>query len=146
MRSTFILTFLALNVAAITSAQTPGPSGTTAPTLRLTVDDAVRMALDQNVDLRADRIDPAISDAQVAAAAGFFRPTFTSGVQQNNQLQPPTSFLIPVATSNDVTTSSAGLTQHLPRFGTSYSVAWNATHTNSNSILNSYNPLVQSGL
>jgi outer membrane protein TolC len=104
------------------------------------------MALDRNVDLKADRIDPAISDARVAAARGLFRPLFNTAVQRNNQLQPPASFLIPAATRNDVLTSSAGLSQRLERFGTTYSFAWNATHTDSNSILNSYNPLVQSGL
>ena len=38
------------------------------------------------------------------------------------------------------------MAQRLPWFGTSYSIAWNAAHTNSNSFLNSYNPLLQSGL
>src|SRR5262249_50676222 len=43
-------------------------------------------------------------------------------------------------------TGNAGLAQRLPWFGTTYNVSWSATHTNSNSFLNSYNPLVQSGL
>src|SRR6202035_6105714 len=34
----------------------------------------------------------------------------------------------------------------LPRFGTSYNIGWTASHTSSNSFLNSYNPLLQSGL
>ena len=38
-------------------ASTPAPAAGT--TLHLTVDDAVKMALDQNVDLAADRLDPA---------------------------------------------------------------------------------------
>ena len=104
------------------------------------------MALDNNVDLAADRLDPQIGDARVAAAAGVFRPSITSNVGRNNQLQPPASFLIPSATRTDVVTSSVGLNQRLPWFGTSYSVSWNTSHTNSNSFLNSYNPLLQSGL
>jgi hypothetical protein len=44
---------------------------------RLTVDEAVKMALEHNVDLNADRLDPQISDTRVAAAAGAFRPTST---------------------------------------------------------------------
>jgi outer membrane protein len=135
--STFPLAFLL--TGAIVSAQTP-------TVLRLTVDDAVKMALDHNVDLNADRLDPQISDTRVAAANAAFRPTFNSGVNRNNQLQPPSSFLIPTPTRTDAMTSSAGLSQKLPWYGTSYSVAWNAVHTNSNSFLNSYNPLVQSGL
>src|SRR6185295_15417430 len=38
------------------------------------------------------------------------------------------------------------VSQRLPWFGTAYSLSWSATHTDSNSFLNSYNPLLQSGL
>jgi outer membrane protein len=127
------------SVAAWAQSVSPAP-------MPLTVDEAVTLALDHNLDLRADRIDPEISDARVAAAAGAFRPMLTTGVQRNNQLQPPSNFLFPVATRNDVVTSSAGISQQLPWFGASYSVAWSASHTDSNSFLNSYNPLLQSGL
>src|SRR5262249_39254129 len=69
----------------------------------------------------ANRLEPQIGDARVAAAAGAFRPSLTSNVGRNNQLQPPASFLIPSATRADVVTSSIGLNQRLPWFGTSYS-------------------------
>jgi len=134
------LVILALGGTAY--GQTPA---TSAP-LRLTVDEAVRMALDHNPDLSADRLDPQISDTRVAAAAGVFRPAMTSSVNRNNQIQPPTSFLIPTPTQTDAVTSSAGLQQRLPWFGTSYAASWNAVHTDSNSFLSSYNPLVTSGL
>jgi len=130
--------------ATIASAQTP-PASTPAP-LRLTVDEAVRMALEHNPDLNADRLDPQISDTRVAAAAGAFRPSITSGLNRNNQLQPPTSFLIPTPTRTDAVTSSAGVSQKLPWFGTSYSASWNTVHTDTNSFLTSYNPLLTSGL
>src|SRR5262249_55843543 len=64
----------------------------------------------------------------------------------NNQLQPPSSFLTPVATRTDVVTSNTGFAQRLPWFGTSYNVSWSTSHTNTNSFLSSYNPLLQSGL
>jgi len=146
-------TFIVLAAAALGSALLPGaagaqtsPSANAPATIRLTVDEAVKMALDHNIDLTAERLDPQISDTRVAAAAGVFKPSFNTGVNRNNQLQPPSSFLVPTATRNDVVTSSAGVSQRLPWFGTSYSVAWNAVHTDSNSFLQSYNPLLQSGL
>ena len=141
MRTTILTTFGAVIVAATVSAQTTTPA-----TLRLTVDDAVKMALDHNIDLNVDRLDPQISDTRVAAAAGAFKPTFNTNVQRNSALQPPSSFLFPVATSNDAVSSNAGMAQRLPWFGTTYNIGWTATHTDSNSFLNSYNPLVQSGL
>jgi HAE1 family hydrophobic/amphiphilic exporter-1 len=124
-------------------AQTTGGS---AEPLRLTVEDAVRMAGDNNVDLKADRLEPQIGDMRVAAAAALFKPVFSTSLQRNDQLQPPASFLIPLATETNLVTSNVGLNQRLPWLGTSYSVSWNTSHTNSNSFLNSYNPLVQSGL
>jgi outer membrane protein len=142
MRKTSLIVLATAALAAPALAQQPAAPAT----LRLTVEDAVKMALDHNVDLSADRLSPQISDTRVAAAAGAFKPMFNTGVNRNNQLQPPSSFLIPTATRTDVVTSSAGVSQSLPWLGTSYNVSWNATHTDSNSFLNSYNPLVQSGL
>src|SRR5206468_510241 len=50
------------------------------------------------------------------------------------------------ATRNDVTSSSVGLDQKLPWLGTSYRLSVTAAHTDSNSFLNSYNPILESGL
>ena len=145
MRIPLAFVFLAAVATVPAAAQTPA-SAPAAATLRLSVDDAVKLALDQNVDLRAARLDPQISDTRVAAAASAFKPSLTTSVQRSNQLQPPASFLIPAATRTDVATSSAGVTQRIPWFGTSYTVSWNAARTDSNSFLNSFNPLLQSGL
>ncbi|MEO8260054.1 MAG: TolC family protein [Acidobacteriota bacterium] len=139
MRRLLLATFILSGIAATATAQTP-------PTLRLTVDDAVRLALQNNPDLKADRLDPQISDTRTAFATSAFKPSFNTSVQRNNQLQPPAGFLVPTPTRNDAVTSNAGFSQRLPWFGTSYSAAWNTVHTTSNSFLNSYNPLLQSGL
>ena len=141
MRKSLLVASLVIAAARGSSAQTSEPA-----TLRLTADEAVRMALEHNIDLSVDRLDPQISDTRVAAAAGVFRPTVSTAVNSNNQLQPPSSFLIPTATRTDVMTETAGVSQRVARFGTSYSISWTAAHTNSNSFLNSYNPLVTSGL
>jgi HAE1 family hydrophobic/amphiphilic exporter-1 len=143
MGRTTLIALLASGLASTAWGQT---AAKTPATLRLTVDDAVRMALDDNVDLIADRLDPQISDTRVAAASGAFRPSITSSVQSNIQLQPPSNLLFPTATQTNLISTNAGLSQRLPWFGGSYSVSWTTTHTDSNSFLNSYNPLLQSGL
>ena len=139
----FILAFASATPALSQTVQTGAAS---VETLRLTVDEAVRMALDHNVDLAAARFEPQIGDARVAAAAGAFRPAISSNVFRNNQLQPPAGLLTPTPTRTDTMTSSIGLDQKLPWFGTSYRVSWDGSHTESNSFLNSYNPLLRSGL
>jgi len=144
MRKTSVIALFSILSAAPAFAQAPQTPPAT--TLRLSVDEAVSMALDHNIDLNVDRLDPQISDTRVAAANGAFKPTLGSSFNSNNQLQPPSSFLIPTATRTDAMTESIGVGQRLSRFGTQYSLSWNAVHTNSNSFLNSYNPLVTSGI
>ncbi|HUR34224.1 MAG TPA: TolC family protein [Vicinamibacterales bacterium] len=140
MRNNWIAALVFALAPSIASAQTaPAP-------LKLTVDEAVKMALENNVDLAADRLDPRIGDTRVAAATGLFKPTVASSVNRNNQLSPPSSLLFPTSTRNDVVTSNVGLSQRLPWFGTSYSIGWDTSHTQSNSFLNSFNPLLRSGL
>src|SRR6185295_5076556 len=107
MRKTILTTLSAVLVSTTVSAQT------TPAVARLTADEAVRMALDHNIDLNVDRLDPQISDTRVAAAAGAFKPTFVTSVQRNSQVQPPASFLFPIATSSDLVSSNAGLAQRL---------------------------------
>jgi HAE1 family hydrophobic/amphiphilic exporter-1 len=143
MSRTTLIALFAVGLAVTASAQTPAQMPAM---LRLTVDEAVKMALDHNVDLAADRLDPQISDTRVAAAAGVFRPTVNTGVNSSNQLLPPSNFLTPVAQETDVVSTTAGLAQSLPWYGTTYNLGWTTSHTNSNSILNSYNPLLQQGL
>jgi outer membrane protein len=144
MHRTSILFVLALSSASPAFPQTT--TAAAADTLRLTVEEAVRMSLEHNVDLAGDRLDPQIGDARVAAAAAAFRPAISSNVLRNNQLQPPANLLTPSATRTDVVTSTVGVDQKLPWFGTSYRIAWDASHTESDNFLNSYNPLLRSGL
>jgi len=118
MRKTSVIALFSILSAAPAFAQAPQTPPAT--TLRLSVDEAVSMALDHNIDLNVDRLDPQISDTRVAAANGAFKPTLGSSFNSNNQLQPPSSFLIPTATRTDAMTESIGVGQRLSRFGTQY--------------------------
>ena len=115
--------------------------------LRLTTDAAVKMAIENNTSLAADRIDPRISDTRVAQAVAAFKPTLASTVQRTNQTDPPASFLVSANGQNtDTMSSSVGMNQKLPWFGTSYRVSWDTSHVDSTSFLNTFNPTVRSGL
>lgn len=131
-----VLLALAPTVALAQAPATP---------LSLTVDEAVKLALENNLDLKADRLDPQIGDTRVAAASGLFKPNLFSTVNRNNQLQPPSSLLFPISTKTDVVTTNVGLNQRLPWLGTSYNVGWDTSNTDSNNFLNSFNPLLRSG-
>ena len=59
--------------------------------LKLTRDEAVRMAVENNPDLAADRYDPAISAGTTHRRQSRIPADAAAGVQRNSQLQPPTS-------------------------------------------------------
>lgn len=143
MRTAIRTSWLAAALLAL--APTVALAQAPATPLPLSVDEAVKLALENNLTLKADRLDPQIGDTRVAAASGLFKPTISSVVNRNNQLQPPSSLLFPISTRTDVVTTNVGLNQRLPWFGTSYNVAWDTSHTDTNNFLNSFNPLLRSG-
>src|ERR1044071_9453813 len=65
-----------------------------APQVRqLTVDDAVRLALENNLGIRVARIDPQIQDLSVALARAAWIPSLTTTVQKASTESPANSFL-----------------------------------------------------
>ena len=105
------------------------------------------MALEHNVDLNADRLDPQISDTRVAAAAGAFKPTFNTSVQLEQ----------PAAAAGELPDSDADADRRrsarTPASASGCRGSARPTASagrrrtpSSNSFLNSYNPLLQSGL
>jgi outer membrane protein TolC len=77
-----------------TPVVTPGPVQTLqGPTVSLTADDAVARALERNLDIQVQRLEPQILDLQVAALWANYRPTFTSSLFTQNATDLPNSQL-----------------------------------------------------
>lgn len=145
---------LTAGIAAPLSGQTmPGSSaaraagGSNASVLRLSIDDAVKLALDKNLTLQAQRLAPEIQDAALAAARGAWKPTVTVRLDQNRTNVPSTSIF---AGSDGVLWSDriAGQfqwRQALPSGG-SYSIAWDNSRVRSNSLFDTPNPALLSTL
>ena len=99
----------------ITLGPSIGAAQTSSAPLKLTIDDAVRMALQNNLELATARIDPQISDARVAGASSIFQADAGHGrVCATTSCSRRGSFLIPTSTRNDVVTSNVGLNKQLP--------------------------------
>jgi len=75
--------------------------------IRLTLDDALRRALENNYQIRADGFGPAISAAQAVQAAAVFDVAFFANITRNNTDQPTPSALF--ATETDTTQISGGV-------------------------------------
>jgi HAE1 family hydrophobic/amphiphilic exporter-1 len=115
--------------------------------LKLSRDETIKMALQNNPELAVSRYDPSIGDAQVSAARGAFAPTLQSGFQRNHQAQPSTNLFSGTEGINtNLWSSNFGVSQLLPRGGGTYSAGLDASRTSTNSLLTSLNPQLDAGL
>jgi len=121
-----------------------------AQTRQLTVDEAVRLALDNNLGIQIARINPQIQDLAVAFARAAWVPTFTTQVQGSSATTPNASFLNASTggqnqTVNGRMLSNVGVTQQTP-WGGSYSVGWDSSRSTTNSLFTNFSPQLNSTL
>lgn len=114
---------------------------------RLTADEAVRLAAENNLGIQIARYDPQIEDLNVAQARAGWTPTFNSTFQQNNAQQPPNSFLSGAqgALTSDQFSTSSGVEQLLP-WGGRYSIGWDSARSTTNNFFSNFNPQLRSSL
>jgi outer membrane protein TolC len=126
------------------TAQADQPAG---PVRRLTADEAVNMALEQNLGLRAERLSPQIQDLSVAQAQAAFTPSFFSTIRTTSNESPSSSFLSGTAQTinDDQFNSNLGIQQNVRWGGGSYQVAWAGSRTTTTGFT-SFNPQLRSSL
>jgi outer membrane protein TolC len=134
----------AIVTAAPALAQTPQVDRTN---LNLTLDDAVRRAVEHNPDLAIVRLDTDSNAARVAEAQGAYVPLFNTKLGRSSSAAAPSSFL-PGASAIDEQDwfSSTGLQQRLRWGGGTWSASWDAARTTTNSPFTVFDPTTQSGL
>ncbi len=132
----------AVQAAAHAAAQQPGES-----VRRLSIDEAVKLALEQNLGIQIQRIDPQIQDTTVALSRSFWSPSLTSSFSKNSQTQQPTSSLSGGATSilNANLSSAVGLNQTLP-WGGAYTATWNSSRFTTTNLFQGFSPQIGSNL
>ena len=117
----------------------PPPPG---ETVNLTLDEATARALERNLDIAVERLNPQTFDLNIARLRAAYRPTATSTFGQLSRVQPPTSTLNggQGGVENTTTTYNTGLTQLVPWGGGSASFQFNNNkQVTSNNLVN-YNP------
>jgi len=119
--------------AAQAAAQPEQPTG---PTRRLSMEEATRLAVEQNLGIRIQRLDPQIQDLSVAQARSSWAPTVTTQFNRNSATTQSTNAFS--ATNNAGTFSNGvGLNQTLPTGG-SYVVNWFSSRINTNDPVTTY--------
>jgi outer membrane protein TolC len=124
--------------------------------LMLSLEDAISLALENNLDISVQRYGPWIADTAVlrakagqGTAAGSFDPTLTSLFAWDRRSIPINNpflaggGLTQTALTNYTTNANFGYTQGFPT-GTAYQITWNNTRSSTTSASTFLNPSVQS--
>jgi len=118
----------------------PGES----PKVPLTLDDAVKLALDRNLDIAVQRLNPQISDLAYASVRSIYYPSLTSTIQTQSLTQASTNTIqggsIGSGVTNGTSTFNGGVTQSVPWGGGSYSLTLNNSRGTTDSTISRYNP------
>jgi outer membrane protein TolC len=110
------------------------------PMLELSLEEAVRRALENNLDIKVESYNPLFSAESVRAAQGSYDPFFSSVLDKNSRTTPQTSaFTGGQKVETDGATWNVGLGQYAPSGG-SVSLAFNNTKTDTNNIFSTFNP------
>jgi len=115
---------------------------------RMTVEEAVALALENNLGIRVARIDPQIEDLNVLSARTGWTPSFSSTFQSNSSDAPNQNFLSGAQggkTTTDQFASNFGVSQTL-RWGGRYDVGWDSSRLNSNNSFSTFSPQLRSSL
>ena len=126
------------------AAQTRAP-GQTRPVVRLTLEEAVTFALDRNLDIAVQRLNPEINDIAIASIRTIYHPALTSTFSSTSQTTPNSSSVqgsqfagVPIVTSTAV--FNGGIAQSVPWGGGSFTAALNNNRNTTTSLNTLYNP------
>jgi outer membrane protein len=138
---------VSLLAAALQEAAAQQPA-TTGQVRRLTADEAVKLAIENNLGIQIARYDPRIEDLNMASARANWSPSFTSTVQSNRIQRPSTNIFTGSQDDklrNTQYISNFGLQQTLP-WGGIYDIGLDNTRSDSNVSGNTWDPVVNASL
>jgi outer membrane protein len=126
-------------------AAQPAPAG-----LPLSMEEAVKMALENNLNIQVERLNPQIQVLGIARAQSAYAPALFTTFSRGNSTSPPTDFNtagsdLQIQTSGSLRTQG-GVQQNLRWFGAGYSVSFTGSRDTTNAINPFFNPQLGSGL
>jgi outer membrane protein TolC len=139
-------------VSAFGQAATPAaaPPAQQAPALpgaevQVSVDDAVKMALENNLGIRAERLSPQLQALAIAQTRANYAPLLFTNATKNSNSNPPQNFLA----GNDFVTnagfrSNAGVAQTLKWGGGSYQASLDGSRNTTSDPTDPFNPRLSS--
>jgi outer membrane protein TolC len=120
----------------------PPPAGTR---VELTLDGAVERALERNLDIAVERLNPQTFDFSIAALESNYQPTFNSNFGLRSQSQFPRSQTAGAdMLVTETLTGNSGISQNMKFGGGSYSVTFNNNRQAQSDAFATRNPAINS--
>jgi outer membrane protein TolC len=116
---------------------------------KLSVDDAVRQALEHNLGIQLARVNPQLQDLVIAQTLTAWSPSLTATGSTAGTDTPNASFLAGAAGDeiNDHRyTGTVGIRQATKWHGASFALGWDNTRATTNNLFTNFNPQVNSSV
>ena len=124
--------------------------GVGSETVTLTLNDAIKRALENNNDIEVARDDVRFAETQLRALEGIFDPVFTITPQYDKRISPQQSSLGGAAqggtTSSTTYSWNPGVVKQFGRGGGNYFLQFDNQHTNTSNSFSLLNPFYSSNL
>ena len=128
------------------SAQTPAPASAVR---RLSVDEAVRQALEHNLGIQVARVTPQLQDLSIAQTLTAWSPSLTATGAATSTDTPNASFLsgaIGDEINDKRYASNVSIRQATKWHGASFALGWDNTRSTTTNLFTNFNPQVNSSL
>ena len=107
----------------------------------LTLEQAIAIALEKNLDLKATKVEPQLVDFQLAGARASFIPSMNAGYTFGNSTTASNNTLEGVTYLTDISQGfNGGVNHSLPWFGSSYQARFTNSRRTTNNITTRLNP------
>ena len=122
----------------------PPPPGAT---VELTLDEATARALDRNLDIAVERLNPQTFDFSIAALDANYRPTFTSNFGMRSQSQFPRSQTAGAdMLVTETLTGNTGFAQNVKWGGGSFALTFNNNRQKQSDLFATRNPVLNTNM
>jgi outer membrane protein len=130
---------------------TPPTTGTPAPVqagrqLTIGSEDAVRMALENNLGIQAEKLSPSIQALALRQTRASYTPVVFTTATKNSNTNPPSNFLSGSSSflTSDTFRTNGGVQQNLKWGGARYSASLDGSKTTTNDPTDPFNPRLTS--
>jgi outer membrane protein len=131
------------------TAQVPVPSRPSGgPELALTADEAVRLALENNMGLQTERLSPQVQSLALARAESVYAPSLFTNLQRTSTTAPPTDFLSigTATTTSTLLATDGGVQQQIRWGGGAYSLSMVGAKATNDALRTPFSPRLNSSL